>query len=346
MIAKKLYEKAERVFLPLNMMLELTYRCNERCLHCYLPETQGVRDPRAEEELTSAQWRRVLEELAEAGTLFLILTGGEVLLRKDLPEILRRARELYFSVEVFTNATLLTPEIADLWAELGVNRVGVSVYGPDAARHDRVTRLQGSFEAAMRGVRLLKERGIAVKLKTPLMRRNFSDYEALIALAQSLGAASKFDAMMAPRNDGADAPLRLGLKDGQLRRAYEDERLAPKEEATHARRLLPQEPTCGAGRTSGAINPFGEVLPCIQWGVAAGSVRKRPFGRIWREGRILIEARRRCAKDVKSCPKCGGIHFIHCMGLSQLEHGDPLVPDSGTCRISRTIQKIQGIDKK
>jgi MoaA/NifB/PqqE/SkfB family radical SAM enzyme len=112
---RSLFELAEARHVPLNMMLELTYRCNERCLHCYLPETQGARDPRAADELTFEEWSRVLGELAEAGTLYVIFTGGEVLLRHDLGRILARARELAFSVEVFTNATLLTPEIADEW---------------------------------------------------------------------------------------------------------------------------------------------------------------------------------------------------------------------------------------
>ncbi len=340
-VSQDLFARAERRSIPINMMLELTYRCNERCLHCYLPETQGLRPTRAGEELTAAEWNRVLEELVEAGTLYLILTGGEVILRPDLLTIMKRARELYFNLELFTNATLLTPELADAWAELDVASVGVSCYSPDAVRHDRMTKLKGSFDATMRGVRLLKERGITVTLKSPLMRMNLANYSGLISLAEELGVAWKFDPMVLPRNDGSDVPTRLGLDDAGLERVYRDEKIMPRGELIQSAPMDPSAPTCSAGRTSGAISPFGDVVPCIQWMVTAGNVRRQSFAEIWQGGEVMTQARSFTAADVKPCPDCGKPHLMHCLGMSELERKDPLVPSTECCRLTKTIGAIQ-----
>lgn len=342
---KSLYALAEKNSIPLNMMLELTYRCNEACLHCYLPETQGVTPARKHDELSAAEWGRVLQEMADAGTFYLILSGGEVLLKDDFAGILRRARELAFSVEIFSNATLVTPQVADFWAEMGVTLVGVSIYSPEAVWHDRVTKLKGSFADTIRGVALLKERGVAVKLKTPLMKLNWRHYKSLIALAGELGVGYQFDPMMVPRNDGGLNPIRLGLSDEELNAAYADGDLVPADDVLLASPLPLDEPTCSAGRTSGAIGPYGTVYPCIQWMVPAGNVRERAFGDIWRQAPIMGQARSFTGKDIKPCPDCGERHVIHCLGLSQMEKGDALIPDSGSCRLTKTFKEIQEAGK-
>ncbi len=339
--ALDIFALAEEKGVPLSMMLELTYRCNERCLHCYLPETQGTRAIRIKDELSAEQWCGVLEQLAQAGTLYLTLSGGEALLKEDFDKILRRARELTFSVEIFTNAVLITPEIADFWAEWGVFGVSVSVYYPEALWHDRVTKVEGSFDATIRGIRLLRERGISVTLKCPLMRFNLKTYRGLISLAQSMGCGYTFDPMITLRNDGSDEPTRLGLDDKRFEEAYREDGLIPVDEVLRAGNLDLDSPTCSAGRTSGAIGPYGDVVPCIQWVVPGGNVRERSFAEIWKEGGIFRQARELTGKDVKPCPECGRTHLAHCSGLSQLEHGNPLVPDSSACRMTRMIQQIQ-----
>ena len=338
--AQELFALADKTNIPLNMMCELTYRCNEKCLHCYLPETQGLRAPRVADELTAAEWGRAFEGMAEAGTLYLILTGGEVLLRPIFPDPAPGPGQA-FSVEIFTNAVLLTPEIADEWAEQAVQNVGVSIYSPSAVVHDRVTKLAGSFENTLRGVRLLKERGVAVKLKTPMMKLNLANYQALIDLAAEIGVPYQFDPMIVPRNDGSTLPVRLGLDDERLESMYREERLVPADDVLLARPLGPGDSPCSAGRTSGAVGPYGDVVPCIQWMVPAGNLRERSFADIWREGSVLGRARTYTGKDLKPCEECGQPHFIHCFGMSQLEKRDPLASSSEACRLTKTMRAIQ-----
>ncbi len=342
---KALYGLADRNRVPLNMMLELTYRCNERCLHCYLPETQGIRPPRPGDELKTGEWLRVLGEMAEAGTFYLILSGGEVLLRSDLGSILSRARELSFAVEIFTNAVSITPEIADFWAELGISGVGVSVYSPDPAGHDQVTRRKGSFERTIRGVRLLRERDVRVRFKTPMMRRNLGRYGDLAALAREMGVTCNFDPVMTPRNDGSDIPAGFALGERELEAVYRDPRFVRGDGVLRAGPMDLERSTCSAGATSGAIGPYGDVTPCVQWAVSGGNVREKPFAEIWKSGAIFSTARTVTAKDLKACSSCGQDHYVHCLGLSELEKGDALVPDSSSCRITRAMKEVQAAAK-
>src|SRR5512138_2689983 len=166
----ELIARSQKKHRLLSIHWEMTYRCNERCTHCYLdvlPAGAGVVG-----ELTTAECKRVLDELAAEGVLNVAFTGGEVLLRNDWYEILAYARQLGFALRIFTNATLITPEAADLIASLHPFFVEVSLYALDAATHDDITQVPGSFERTMRGIHLLLDLKVRVKIKTPLMREN------------------------------------------------------------------------------------------------------------------------------------------------------------------------------
>jgi len=132
--------------LPLSVHFDLTYRCNERCVHCYLDhEDHG--------ELSTAECIDALEQLAKAGTLFLTFSGGEIFLRRDLEELLATARRLHFDVSLKTNALLVTPERAEMLWRHGVRRVQISVYSSDGAIHDAITKVPARLRAASRPFR-------------------------------------------------------------------------------------------------------------------------------------------------------------------------------------------------
>ncbi|MBI5625137.1 MAG: radical SAM protein [Elusimicrobia bacterium] len=333
-----LQAKAEASSTPLTMVLELTHRCNLGCRHCYLPSSAREASREQASELSLDEWKRVLGELAVEGTLFLTFTGGEALLRKDLGSILETSRGLNFHVELFTNATLLTPGDADLWSRLGVAGVGVSVYGPDSPGHDRVTGAPGSFDRTLAGIKLLRERGIPVRFKVPLMRSNASSYRAILALAQSLGATWQVDPLLTPANDGSDIPSRLGLDDEALSSAFRDPLLCSSESLASAQAPGPDDSACSAGRTFAAIGPCGDVYPCLQWLESAGNTRTASFRSIWQHSALLLDARGRAWKDLKPCPTCAGSHYSHCPGLAMLEHQDPAVPPRSSCRLTAAMR--------
>ena len=133
--------------IPLHVLLELTPACNLRCIHCYCA-------PGGQRPLNGEEVEGLLEQLAAAGTLHLSLTGGEAMMRPDFFDILRSARRLHFALNVLTNGTLIGPAEADALAAVGPWEVGISIYGPTAVIHDRVTRVPGSFERTKRGATL------------------------------------------------------------------------------------------------------------------------------------------------------------------------------------------------
>ena len=152
--------------IPVSVTLELTRRCPLSCRHCYLPETRGRSGPAR--ELSTAQWEKILRQLAEAGGLYLVFTGGEPLLRPDLARLCRRAKELKFDVRVFSTGLGLKREKALELKEAGVSGFEISFYGKSVL-HDAVTGRKGSFRSSLAAARLLKSSGLAVKIKVPLM---------------------------------------------------------------------------------------------------------------------------------------------------------------------------------
>ena len=169
--------RAARTRTPVSATLELTRRCNLRCVHCYLGD-QAEQHRLKDRELAAAAMKAAVSEWAQAGCLYLTLTGGEPLLRPDFPEIYRHARERGLVVTVFTNGTLVTEEIAGLFREFPPRKVEISLYGATAATHDGVTGVPGSHARAWAGIRRLQGAGVRVALKTVLMKSNLAEREA------------------------------------------------------------------------------------------------------------------------------------------------------------------------
>jgi MoaA/NifB/PqqE/SkfB family radical SAM enzyme len=206
--------KSEKQHRLVSVQWELTYRCNERCTHCYLDVlAPGARVPG---ELGTAECKRVLDELAALGALTVTFSGGEALVRSDFFEIALYARKKGFAVRVFTNGILLKAEVADKLAAVRPVVVEISVYGVDAATHDGITMIPGSFDLTMRAFDLLRARGVRTILKAPIMRENFRQMDALRDLALEQGASFQYDLTIVPKHTGDRSPLRHRLTDDEL----------------------------------------------------------------------------------------------------------------------------------
>ncbi len=135
--------------IPITVHLDLTYRCNERCVHCYLDHDDHG-------EMTTAEVTDVLDQLADAGVFFLSLSGGEVLMRSDFFEIVERARQLRFNVKIKTNGVMIHEKEAARFRRLGVEQIQISVYSHRPEVHDAITKLPGSLNRTIRAIRFLK----------------------------------------------------------------------------------------------------------------------------------------------------------------------------------------------
>lgn len=292
----RLVARSQAATVPLEVLFEITHRCNLPCAHCYLP------DHADHGELSFDEICGVLDQLVEAGTVFLTLTGGEVLSRRDALEIVDAAAARGFVVKVLTNATLITDEVAERFARAGVLEVSVSVYGTTPEVHDRVTEMPGSFERTMAGIERLRARGVRVALKAPLLAANGQVARDVRALTQLQNMPCTFDLSIAPKTNGDPGPIALMLNKAQMVRLMSEPGLSEL--------LIPDDGTgpgpepCNAGRSYCAIGPTGDVMPCIMMPEVVGNLRTQRFAEVWRGSSFLGRLRGLTAESLTSCRSC------------------------------------------
>lgn len=343
----------------------LTRRCNLRCSHCYMSALPGS-DPRG--ELTARECLRIIDEIAEVNPhAFLILTGGEPLLRRDLFDIAGRASDKGFTVVLGSNGALVDPRTADRMRESGILGVGISLDSVDPGRHDAFRACPGSWGRAVRAARVLKDAGLDLSIHFSVMSWNVGEIPAVIQLALDLGAKvlNVFFLVRTGRGRGItdisahEYERVLGFLAGRQIRSGREETRPPDENdswgvgagdsqgplvrvkcAPHFRRVLyqrdPRSPNlmnyahggCPAGRHYCRIGPGGEVTPCPYIPLSAGSLRERSFGEIWREARLLRDFREPALGG-----RCGRCEFREvcggCRCRAYAATGDYLAEDPG-----------------
>jgi radical SAM protein with 4Fe4S-binding SPASM domain len=317
--------------VPLSVQLDVTYRCNERCVHCYL-------DHNDHGEMTTAEIKAVLDQLAAAGVFFLTLSGGEVFMRRDFLEIVEYARSLTFCVKIKTNAFMIGEKEAQRLSELMIQDVQVSIYSHRPEVHDAITLLPGSLKRSVAGIRRLRSRGVKVLVANVLMMQNLGDHEGVIELAKELGAEYVIDPTVTPMMDGDRSILQLGLGVPELREVFHDSKMVgdvdefcalPGKSGDH----LDDFP-CSAGHTACYVSPYGDVYPCVQFPLPSGNVRSQKFMDIWRDSTQLNEVRSITVRDLPVCSGCShSSACTRCPGLAYME-GNMRGPSSQDCEKS------------
>ena len=193
---------------PVAGLVELTSRCNLSCVHCYL--NQAASSPA--EEMPRGRLLRLFPEIAAAGGLFVTLSGGEPLLRGDFPDVYLASVEAGLVTSVYTNATLVSDRVADLLDEHRPEHVEVSVYGATRETYEAVTRRPGSYAAFVRGLDLLQEAGVPVRLKAMALRSTIAEFDEIARdrLAQMEGQRAELDVAISElRAQMAEAEKRI-----------------------------------------------------------------------------------------------------------------------------------------
>ena len=350
----RLIARTVRKRLPLSVHFDLTYRCNERCVHCYLDhEDHG--------ELTTKECIEVLEQLASAGTLFLTFSGGEIFLRKDLEELLAAARRLQFDVSLKTNALLVTRDRAGMLQRHGVRRVQISVYSAEAGVHDAITKVPGSLQRSLLAIPLLKERGILVKLACPLMKQNLLAYRGVMALAERLGVPYVLDLTITPMMDGAHTPLEHRVSVDALLPVLQDSslqscgtKIVPEDGMAPAilgsgvssgiESSAYEDLPCSAGHNSCYVSPYGDVYACVQLPMPAGNLREQSFRAIWADAPTLERIRNVRESQLPVCSRCEIRSYCErCPGLAWMEGGDLLGAYERACTLAEQKARLAGV---
>lgn len=340
--------------LPWSVHVDLTYRCNERCIHCYLDhEDHG--------EMKTQEIKGVLEQLAQSGTLFLTLSGGEIFLRADLFELLEFARELHFDISLKTNALLIDAARARKLRDLSVRKIQISVYSAEPEVHDAITKVRGSLERTLTAIRFLQAEGLNLKIACPLMKQNLTAYRNVQALAAELGVPYVLDMTITPKMDGDMSLLQLRSSSKELLPILRDATLNPRACSTDGADAAPlstgsatssgiesqayDDIPCSAGHNSCYISPYGDVFPCVQMPVATGNLRNQSFEDIWFRSAEMNRVRAVRESQLPVCSKCSIRQYCErCPGLAQMEGGDLLGAYERACELAELNARIAGVE--
>jgi radical SAM protein with 4Fe4S-binding SPASM domain len=280
----------EKLYIQ-KMHLELTYRCNFRCIQCYNTTHAGT-----ETEMTSSEWRSALEQMAELGCHTVTFTGGEIFVRKDAVDILQAACDNGFSFRINTNGSLINESLLQRLEPMRpfLQSFDVSFYGATPQIHDSLARRLGAYMATLRAVRLLVEAKMSVFTKFVTMRDNFDGIKKWKQDMRQLGVRHSISTgTLIPRTDRNNEPLVQLLTDDQYKLLLEE---TPPDESAGAH-------FCRPGQIRGAITPDGNVSPC-EWltDFKFGNLRERPLRDIWFSPES--QSFRNIFEEDSECPSC------------------------------------------
>lgn len=310
--SERLYQSAKKEHLPLRVMFELTYRCNFRCGHCYVPAS--FRKAYQKKELSTDRVCRILEQLKEAGCLYLGFTGGEVFLRKDILDILSFAQQCGFITTINTNGSLIKAGAAKHLSCLGVSKVDMTLPAVTEAVFHKVTVTKGARNLVFGALRLLRKNGLSLGLKSCVLENNFGEIKKIQALAKQLGIFLRLDDTLFPKWDADCKPFLLRRKLSTANRLPETSICFKQSKSA----LKTKEVFfCGAGLTQAAITPAGELKFCLDINYPKFDILKMGFKRAWRQLNTLasfvkIDKQFECDACVNQphCAWCPGYSWI------------------------------------
>ncbi len=334
---KKIRQNWEKERKPYSALFELTPKCNMDCVHCYLQDRHG------DAYLSTDEIKKIIDVLCEAGILFLTLTGGEILTRKDIKDIYMYAKKKGFFVELFTNLTLLDDEMVSILNEYPPLIVDVSLYGASEDTYYRVTGLQGAYDRVTNNIRKLHDNNIRVALKCPVITISKNEMEKMKTFADSLGVPIRFTYEIINTIDGDSTPTayQLDIKSAlemefaqyvridtsMIKKKGED--VGSYEENVVNRDCLFR---CNVGKGSLMIDYTGKMAPCMKLRHKGVKLSSENFNDIWKSFYVYSEMQAK--KDYK-CKTCKHSKYCDlCPAEMERLYGDANYIDESECKKS------------
>ncbi len=332
-----------------SVMFELTYRCSEKCIHCYnIGATRNdaeisTRGDRV--EMTFDDYRRVIDELYEQGLVKVCLTGGDPFSKSFVWELIEYLFNKGIAFDVFTNGQLIVEE-AERLANFYPRLVGVSVYSGIAEVHDYITRKPGSWERSMSVIRQLSKLAVPMNLKCCVMRPNVKSYYMVADIAKQYGAVPQFEISLTDSIEGDRCVTKyLRMTKEQLEIVLRDDNIplyvgpeAPNYGGQP--RLMGQNP-CGAGDNSLCVTPEGNVIPCCSFHTLFGNIENASISEILNESKELKYWRQITLSDYEACGRHDYCAYCNlCPGNNFIEHGTPLKASEVNCYIAKIRHEL------
>ncbi len=336
--SRRIHDRLLEKNIPLEGSIEVTERCNLHCAHCFINQAAGDQNAR-DRELSSDEIVSIIDQAVDEGCLWLLFTGGEPFLRPDFLDIYLHAKRRGLLITLFTNGTLLTPAIADTLAEYPPFSIEISCYGATTETYERVTGVPGSHEQCIRGIELLLSRNLPLKIKSPLMKLNYHEREALQEFAASLGIEFRYDVELNLRTNGDQGPAQQRLEPEQVVQLDFADQRREEEWLEFARKFAGEKIhpdslfQCGAGSGSFHIDPYGQMTCCLMVREPCHDLRRETFRRGWLDLLPKVVSQKCTGSSV--CNGCEHRYLCSwCPGWARMEHGRQEEPVEYLCRIT------------
>ncbi|MFQ5868039.1 MAG: radical SAM protein [bacterium] len=275
-------------------MFELTYRCNFRCRHCYVPQSY-----RKYNELKTKEVFSLLNQLKDIGCFYLGFTGGEPFIREDVIEILWYAKRCGFQLIIYTNGSLINEKIVEQLVRLRPNKIDITIPAMSKDAFERISGVSGSRDKVFRTIELLHKNGVNLGFKSCVLTENENEIKEIQDFAASLGALHRLDDVLLPRLDGSKEPYRSRGKLGLLGSLESGEQCDLTNTTTVTKitnptklRGLPLSHElfkCGVGRSQVAITPLGELKMCLMIDYPKYKILKGSLEEAWEKLKKLVE---------------------------------------------------------
>lgn len=321
---KNLVENAARQHIPLSGTFELTPRCSLRCKMCYVRlDTKQMAS--IGNELSAREWISLAEEAEKAGTVYILITGGEPLIREDFEEIYTALCQMGFLITLNTNATLMTPELSNLFKKLPPQTVMVTLYGANPETYKKVCGDADGFDKTMRGLELLSDIPTSLAIRTTFIQDNLCDLDGISKIARGLGHSLSIGTGVCKAVRGATANAEscrltqsqrneINAAHKRIRDISSDSkpvhvRTADDDFSKRLANLPPTTLSCSAAKLDYCISWDGKMLPCVMFSNPYTLPLQEGFNAAWNRLPVLLESVPEPADcitcDLKpSCEKC------------------------------------------
>ena len=318
---KHIKERANRRRNPFSIMFELTYKCNFRCLHCYLSGT-----PEESRELNKNQIFSILDQLKDLQVYYIGFTGGEALLRKDIFDILDYANKCGFRFSLQTNGYLIDEKVADRLKEVNVDKIAITFNSITPQGFGRITRVKNSFKKVKGAIEILKRKDIQVKLKSTSMKLNSDEMIKISQYARSLNIPYEIDGEVLPSRNGCNTLVNkysLSIKEAEeINKKVYPERFRNEGEKKQIKseRKKNRMFNCGAGIRTFSINPYGKMSFCLEIDYPRYDILSEGALKCWEKLKKEMDKLNNIENFV--CKDCDLLKYCNwCPGRSYLETG-------------------------
>ncbi len=323
-----------------SLHIEINSKCNERCLHCYIPHENKI------SEMESELFYNILEQCKEMRLLHITLSGGEPMLHKNFCDFLSKCYEKELSINVLSNLTRLDDKILEELKRNPLLGVQVSLYSMIPDTHDKITKVKGSFKKTKNAILKLIENDIPLQISCPIMKENKDSFNTVVKWAKKYKINVGADYVIIGRYDHSNQNLNHRLSIDEIDEVMQKVFLKDKKyrqnlklTAEKKKSVTPEDYVCSVCNSSLCIAENGNVYPCPGWqDYIVGNVKKDSLKTIWNTSQKIHYLRNLRNKDFPKCIKCPDKEYCTmCMVRNANEDlkGDPLVVNDFFCRIAQ-----------